>query len=45
MPDLRLVLWNTEWMNDLFVPGEEGDPAACRCDEAVPAHHRGTTIR
>jgi hypothetical protein len=27
VPDLSLVLWNTEWMNDLFVPGEEDDPA------------------
>jgi hypothetical protein len=26
-------------MNDLFVPGEEDDPAAFRPDEAVPAHH------
>lgn len=32
-------------MNDLFVPGEEDDPAAFRPDEAVPAHHRVTTIR
>jgi hypothetical protein len=45
MPDLRLVLWNTEWMNDLFVPGEESDPAVFRPDDDEPAHHPGATVR
>jgi len=45
VPDIRLVLWNTEWMNDLFVPGGENDPAAFRPDDEVPAHHSGTTVR
>jgi hypothetical protein len=45
VPDLRLVLWNTEWMNDLFIPGEENDPVAFRPDDEVPANHRETTVR
>ncbi len=45
MPDLKFLLWNMEWMNDLFVSGEEGDPAKFRPDEDEPAHHSGATVR
>jgi hypothetical protein len=43
LPSLNLVLWNMEWMNDLFVSNEE--PPAFRPDDAVPAHHSGATVR
>jgi endonuclease/exonuclease/phosphatase family metal-dependent hydrolase len=45
LPDLKFLLWNMEWMNDLFVSGEEDDPAEFMPDDAVPSHHRGTTVR
>jgi hypothetical protein len=45
MPDLKFLLRNMEWMNDLFVSGEEDDPAEFMPDDAVPSHHRGTTVR
>jgi hypothetical protein len=41
MPDLKFLLWNMEWMNDLFVSGEEDDPAEFMPDDAVSSHHRG----
>jgi hypothetical protein len=43
--DLRFLLWNMEWMNDLFVSGDEDDPPAFRPDDDEPAHHRGATVR
>jgi endonuclease/exonuclease/phosphatase family metal-dependent hydrolase len=43
MPDLKFVLWNVEWMNDLFGPNDQ--PAAFRPDQEEPFHHKGTTIR
>src|ERR671914_753430 len=38
VPDLRFLLWNMEWMNDLFVSGEENDPAEFRPDEDEPLY-------
>ena len=32
MADTRFLLWNVEWMNDLFVSGEEDEPAEFRPD-------------
>ena len=43
MSDLKLVLWNMEWMNDLFVSNDK--PPAFRPDDAVPTHHSGATVR
>jgi hypothetical protein len=43
LPSLKLVLWNMEWMNDLFVSNDE--PPAFRPDDAVPAHHSRATVR
>jgi hypothetical protein len=43
MPDLKLLVWNVEWMNDLFVSGAQ--PAAFKSDDAVPSHHRNATVR
>ena len=45
MSDLRFLLWNMEWMNDLFVSGDEHDPPAFRPDDDEPAHHREATVR
>jgi hypothetical protein len=42
MPDLKLLVWNVEWMNDLFVAGAQ--PAAFKPDDAVPSHHRNATV-
>jgi hypothetical protein len=43
MPDLKLLVWNVESMNDLFVSGAQ--PAAFKPDNAVPSHHRKATVR
>jgi hypothetical protein len=43
MPDLKLLVWNVEWMNDLFVSGAQ--PVAFKPDDAVPSHHRKATVR
>jgi hypothetical protein len=43
--DTKFLLWNMEWMNDLFVSGDEDDLAEFRPDEDEPAHHKGTTVR
>jgi endonuclease/exonuclease/phosphatase family metal-dependent hydrolase len=45
LTDTRLLLWNMEWMNDLFVSGEEDDPAQFRPDEEEPTHHKDATVR
>jgi endonuclease/exonuclease/phosphatase family metal-dependent hydrolase len=42
MADLKLVVWNVEWVNDLFEPGN--GPAAFRPDATEPQHSRGTTV-
>jgi endonuclease/exonuclease/phosphatase family metal-dependent hydrolase len=41
--ELSFLLWNMEWMNDLFVSNDE--PPAFRPDDDEPAHHRGATVR
>jgi endonuclease/exonuclease/phosphatase family metal-dependent hydrolase len=43
MSTLKFVLWNMEWMNDLFGPNDQ--PAAFRPDEEHPFHHPGATVR
>ncbi len=43
MASLRMVLWNMEWMNDLFGPNDQ--PPAFKPDNAEPAHHRSATVR
>jgi endonuclease/exonuclease/phosphatase family metal-dependent hydrolase len=39
--ELRLLLWNMEWLNDLFVAGNGA--AAFRPDNEKPAHASGST--
>ena len=41
--ELSFLLWNMEWMNDLFVSNDE--PPGFRPDDDEPAHHRGATVR
>lgn len=42
--DLRLLVWNMEWMNDLF--GANDAPAAFKPDDAKPQHSRdGVTVK
>lgn len=43
MTPLRLLVWNVEWMNDLFGPNDQ--PPAFRADDAVPFHTPGSTVR
>ena len=43
MPTLRFLVWNMEWMNDLFGPNDQ--PVAFRADGDHPAHHAGATVR
>ena len=43
MSDLKLVVWNVEWMNDLYGPNDE--PPAFKADDAVPFHTSGATVR
>jgi len=43
MPNLKLLVWNVEWMNDLF--GADAESAAFKPDDAVPSHHRDATVR
>ena len=43
MSELRLVEWNMEWMNDLFMPGDEG--AQFRPDDERPQHGKNSTVR
>lgn len=43
MSDLKLLVWNMEWMNDLFGPNDQ--PAAFRPDDEKPAHGGKTTVR
>lgn len=43
MPSFKLVLWNVEWMNDLFGPDDQ--PPAFRADGEEPLHNKGTTVR
>ena len=43
MADLKLCVWNVEWMNDLF--GSNDLPPAFRPDSDKPAHASGSTVR
>lgn len=43
MSTVKFVLWNMEWMNDLFVPNDQ--PVAFRPDDERPSHHADATIR
>jgi endonuclease/exonuclease/phosphatase family metal-dependent hydrolase len=43
VPDIRFVVWNMEWMNDLFVANDQ--PPAFRPDAEEPTHHKGATVR
>lgn len=41
----RLLLWNMAWMNDLFVSGEEDEPAEFRPSGDETAHDTEATVR
>ncbi|MEA3334721.1 MAG: hypothetical protein U9R25_02355 [Chloroflexota bacterium] len=43
MAPQKLVVWNMQWMNDLFGPNNL--PPAFRPDDEKPIHFAGTTIR
>lgn len=43
MSDLKLLVWNMEWMNDLFGPNDE--PPAFRPDGDKPQHNSDTTVK
>ncbi|MEW6387065.1 MAG: endonuclease/exonuclease/phosphatase family protein [Thermodesulfobacteriota bacterium] len=43
MPSLKLVLWNMEWMNDLFGPNDQ--PPAFKPDQDKTAHNPQATVR
>jgi endonuclease/exonuclease/phosphatase family metal-dependent hydrolase len=43
MPNLKMLEWNMEWMNDLFVSGNQ--EAQFRPDNEKPQHGGDTTIR
>ena len=43
MSTIKLVLWNVEWMNDLFV--SNAGPAAFRPDDERPFHNPEATVR
>jgi hypothetical protein len=44
MGDIRLMVWNVEWVNDPFSwPALRS--ATFKPDDAVPSHHRGATVR
>ena len=40
---VTILVWNMEWMNDLFVPDSQA--AAWRPDAEAPQHSSGTTVR
>jgi endonuclease/exonuclease/phosphatase family metal-dependent hydrolase len=42
MSQIRFVVWNMEWLNDLFVAG--AGPAQFRPDREKPLHAKGTTV-
>jgi endonuclease/exonuclease/phosphatase family metal-dependent hydrolase len=43
MSDLKLLVWNMEWMNDLFVPNDQ--PAAFRPDDEKTQHNSAATVK
>lgn len=44
MSDLKLVLWNMEWMNDLFLPNDDPNFPGFKGDNVSPTHHGETTV-
>jgi hypothetical protein len=42
MAKLKLLLWNVEWMNDLFTAGT--GPAAFRLDSEKPLHNKARPV-
>lgn len=42
MAELKVVVWNVEWMNDLFGPNDE--PAAFKADNHRPFHTPDSTV-
>jgi endonuclease/exonuclease/phosphatase family metal-dependent hydrolase len=42
MVDLKMVLWNMEWMSDLYVSSDQ--PSAFKADTDEPFHSKGTTV-
>lgn len=45
MSNLKLVLWNMEWLNDLFKATKENQPAQFRSDNEKPPHSSDTTVK
>src|ERR1700757_4001556 len=43
MAKLKFLMWNVEWMNDLFTAGT--GPAAFRPDGKKPRHNKDTTVK
>lgn len=43
MPNLKLVLWNMEWLNDLFVP--DAQAAQFRPDNEKTQHVADSTTK
>ena len=43
MAKLKFLMWNVEWMNDLFTTGT--GPAAFRPDGEKPLHNKDTTVK
>jgi endonuclease/exonuclease/phosphatase family metal-dependent hydrolase len=43
MAKLKFLMWNVEWMNDLFTAGT--GPAAFRPDGEKPLHNKDTTVK
>jgi hypothetical protein len=45
MSNLKLVLWNMEWLDDLFKPTEKNQPAVFRPDHEKAAHSFDATVK
>ena len=43
MAQMKFLMWNVEWMNDLFTAGT--GPAAFRPDGEKPLHNKDTTVK
>ena len=43
MAKLKFLMWNVEWMNDLFTTGT--GPAAFTSDGEKPLHNKDTTVK
>jgi endonuclease/exonuclease/phosphatase family metal-dependent hydrolase len=42
--DFKLMVWNMEWLNDLFISGSGTAPVAFRPDDEKPAHAEQTAV-